>query len=396
MSDERLNLMAPEVRTNPYPFYAELRRAPVCQVDPGGLWAVSRYDDAMTVLKNPQLFSSEGFRVAMQQPWLDHNPICDSILLMDPPKHGQLRALLGRAFGSGVLTRMEPRIRAFAEQLVSGLVGRGPVDFVQAFTLPLPALVIGELMGLDVSLTPHLKRWADDLVHISAAPQDPVRQEQIRTTIREMRHYFLQVLEARRENPTQDLVGELLQAQVDGVSLTQEELLGFLFLLLTAGLETTVHLLGHMAKVLADHPEVWERLRADVSLVPRFVEEVLRYDPPVHAVMRLATDDVTLGGVHLPRYSPVLVLLGSVNHDTSRFPGADRFDLDRPGPQNMSFGHGIHFCLGAPLARLEARVALEVWLARVGRLERGPTPISWTPALTVRGPVSLPLELRPR
>jgi cytochrome P450 len=394
----RLNLMAPEIRDNPYPVFAELRRnAPVCQVDPGGMWAVSRYDDVVHALKSHQLFSTEGLRLATEPAWFGRtNPVSDSMLFMDPPKHGRLRALVSRAFTPAVLARLEPGIRTRAEELVTGLLERRTVDFVEAFAMPIPASVIGSLLGLDPSLHSRFKAWSNDIIAIGGTALDDTRQqEQCRRTVVEMETYLQQVLDSRRVALGDDMVSELLRARVDGESLTNVELMGFLFLLLIAGLETTTNLLCHGVRMLAAHPDVLARLRADPSLISRFVEEVLRYESPLQASLRLCTQDVVLGGVSLPRGAPVLLLHGSATHDERYFPDPERFDIDRPGPQNLPFGHGVHFCLGAPLARLEARVALEVLLARIGRVEMRTERVDWVPSLTMRGPRTLPVEVWP-
>ena len=390
----RLNLLAPEVRANPYPYYAELRRTtPVCQVAPGDVWAVTRYDDAITVLKNPLLFSSEGMRRATCPAWLEDAPFAHAMIVHDPPVHGRLRALVNRAFGATVVNRLEPWIREQAGLLASRLSAGQVLDLTEAFNRPLPAGVIRELLGLDASLEPLFPRWADDLTSTSSvAPGDLGRMEEIRHTVREARRHLSVVLEQRRRSPGQDLVSELLATKVEGEALTDAELMGFLFMLLIAGMETTIHLLNHSTRMFMEYPEVLKRVRADRSLLPRFVEEVLRYEPPVHGILRVTTAETELGGARLPAGAWVLVLLGSANRDESRFPGADRFDIDRSGPQNLPFGYGIHFCLGAPLARLEARLGLDALLSRFSAiLPRGP--VSWTQSLSVRGPKALPVEL---
>ncbi|WP_224362853.1 cytochrome P450 [Hyalangium versicolor] len=392
----RLNLLAPGVRANPYPHYAELRRSsPVCQVDPGGLWAVTRFDDVTAVLKNPQLFSSEGMRRATCPSWLEDPPFAHSMVVQDPPVHGRLRALVGRAFGPTALSRMEPWVRNLAESFAAQLPAGQPIDFIDAFSRPLPAGVMGELLGLDVSLQPRFARWADDLTSTSSVqPGDTRRMEQIRTTVREARGFLSEVLAQRRRRPGNDMVSDLIATRVEGDALTEAELLSFFFMLLIAGLETTTHLLNHSVRMLIEHPQVAERVRADLSLVPKLVEEVLRFEPPVHAIMRVTTAETELGGARLPAGAWVLVLLGSANRDESRFPDADQFRIDRPGPQNLPFGHGIHFCLGAPLARLEARLGLESLLSRFSAIaSRGP--VTWNLSLSVRGPRELPVELLP-
>lgn len=391
----RVNLMSPEVRANPYPAYAQLRRdSPVAQVDPGGFWAVSRYEDIQQVLKNPKLFASSGFRVATSPPWFGHNPLSDSLLFLDEPKqHGRLRGLISRAFVSSGIAQLEPHLRAAAEELTTRVLARRTVDFVEDFALPMSATAIGRLLGLDPSLSSRFKQWSDDQVAISASqPGDTELLARCRHSVDEMEQYLNGLIAQRRAAPGDDLVSQLLQARPEGGPLTDKELMGFLFVLLVAGLETTMHLLAHSARLLAERPEVLARLRADRSLIPRFIEETLRFEPPSHGVMRMCTEPTTLSGVSLPPGSMLLLLLGSAMRDEQYCPDGDDFRLDRTELSNMGFGQGMHFCLGAPLARMEARVALEAFLSRCERLSVLPQPLSWNFSLTVRGVRSLPLE----
>jgi cytochrome P450 len=392
----RPHLFAPDVRANPYPLYAQLRReAPVCQVDPGGFWAISRYDDIAAVLKNPQLYSSEGFLLFSEKPWMPRNPLRDTLLAMDPPRHQRLRSLINRAFGPTALARLEPKLRACAQELAGKIPSGSTVDFVQAFSMALPTLAIGTLLGLPASTHSSFKRWANDLVNVpGVADDDLATQARTRESLAEMDGYIDAVLEDRRRNPVDDFATDLLKVQLDDASLTHSELAGFLNLLLVAGLETTVHLLNFIVQAMGDYPEVLARVRADRSLVPALVEEVLRFYSPVQSVLRLTTAEVELHGVRLPPGSPVLALLGSANRDEKRFSDPDRFDLGRAGANNMPFGHGIHFCLGAQLARMEARIAVETLLERFERVEVKTDRFEWNYSLTVRGPWVMPVELK--
>lgn len=394
----RYNLLSPEVKTNPYPVYAELRReAPVCQVDPGGMWAVSRYADVMYVLKNPQLFSSRGFGVATNPPWLGGNPFSESMLTLDPPQHGRLRMLLSRAFSAPAIASLEPRVRFFAERAVAELPLGQSVDVMQPYALRIACGVIGEMMGLDPELHPHLKRWADLITGgvTTVRPDEEDRKQLARNAVADLRRSFGELLERRRSEPRDDMVSDLLRARVEGVALTQDELIAFMALLLVGGIETVVHLLGASLVVLLDKPELLERLKADRSGIPSFIEEVLRYEPPAQTSLRLTSEELELGGVRLPKGAPVLALLASACHDDAYVPDAERFDMDRPGPHNLPFGHGPHFCMGAQLARLEGRLALEAILDKVDRLERGAEPMTWHRTLVVRGPATLPVVLHP-
>ncbi len=393
---QRLNLMSPDLLADPYPTYAELRKSsPVCQVDPGGFYAVTRYDDVLTVFKSPEIFSSEGFRAATKPPWLGHNPFGDSMIVLDPPAHGRLRALVNRAFGPSAMERLEPLVRGFTSEIAARLPLGEEIDWLDHFAVPVPASVIGELLGLDPTQHARFKRWADDLTSVTVVtPEMTERMEEIRGTVREAEAYLREVLEARRHKPRDDTPTDLLNARVDGESLSDEELVSFLFLLLVAGLETTVNLLSHSARMLAARPELLTRLRADPSQIPRFIEEMLRYEPPVRAVYRSTTSDTELSGVSIPKGARVLVMIGSANRDESHFPHAEDFDMDRNIVNNLPFGHGIHFCLGAALARLEAKLALGALLPRIRGLSVT-GPIVWRRSLSVRGPTRLPMVAHP-
>lgn len=391
----RVNILAPDFRADPYPFYARMRQeTPVCLVDPVGMWAVSRYEDALYVLKNPQLFSSRGIMAATEPPWLGRpNPVSDSIIALDPPRHTHLRALVNRALTPSAVARLEPFIRDVVELLSTRLFDEGPVDFVENFSLPLPADVVGELLGLDAALRGRFKQWADTIITAATIPPGDTRaQERVRQTLGEMDRYFQEVMAQRRAHPGEDLVSELQRIQVEGQGLSEAELMGFFYLLLLAGLETTVHLLSHCALTLARYPQVQARVRAEPALIPRFIEEVLRCEPPVHSTLRLTTSAVELAGVKLGPGTPVLVLLASAQRDEHFCPKGDTFSLDRGNQANLAFGHGIHFCLGAPLARLEARVAMEVLLARSSHISLDTASIQWNVAPTARGPVVLPMS----
>jgi cytochrome P450 len=391
----RPHLFAPDIRANPYPFYAELRRnAPVCQVDPGGFWAISRYDDVLTVLKTPRLYSSEGFLLFSQKPWLPRNPLKDTLLVTDPPRHSQLRALISRAFGTTALARLEPRIRACAEELTARIPAGRTVDFVEAFSTHLPSFIIGTLLGLPTSAHQYFKRWASDMINTpGVADDDLASQARTRQSLEEMDRYLHEVMDDRRQHPQDDFVSDLLRVQMDGQTLSPSEQMGFLHLLLVAGLDTAVHLLNFVVMSLAEHPDVLARVREDRSRVPAFVEEVLRYHSPVQSVLRVTATEVELHGVRLPPGSPVLALLGSANRDERQFPEPDRFDITRTGTNNTPFGHGAHFCIGATLARMQTRIAVDTLLNRFHRVEVKTERFEWNYSLAARGPTVLPVQL---
>ncbi|OJT26954.1 hypothetical protein BO221_02815 [Archangium sp. Cb G35] len=397
MSDKP-NVYSPEIWNDPHPFYAALRReAPVSQVEPSGMWAVTRYEDVLYVLKNPQLFSSEGFRPAVQPAWLQQrNPVADSILMMDPPTHTRLRALITRTFSAAGVARLEPFIRDSARSIVDDMLARRRVDFMESMALVLPSRAMSALLGLDPSLAPRFKTWADAVTGVGIVPaEDMKRRTELTGYLDELTHHLTSVLEARQREPGNDVVTDLLQARAQGGSMSDDELLGYCVLLLVAGLETTYDLLGMSALTLTDNPDIWARLKKDRTLVPKFVEEVLRFHAPSQSTIRTTTQETELGGVRLPKGATLLVQFVSANRDESVFPNAHRFDLERTGSPHLTFGQGIHFCVGAPLARMEARLALEALLEKCERLVREPGPVTWNVAITTRGPAVLPLELIP-
>ncbi|WNG36209.1 cytochrome P450 [Archangium violaceum] len=384
-----LHLMTPEARANPYPLYAELRRRAVCQVEPGGMWAVSRYDDVVTVLKDPKRFSSAGLGQSFLPPWLERNPTADSLVMKDPPDHTRLRAMVSRAFSGAALSRWESRIRDIAEELAEAAVRRQEVDFIADFALPLPSRVLNLFFGLEPAMALRLKGWADDLVSIPASQPSPQRMAEIRHSLAEMERCFNALIEVRRTEPGEDLVSELIRTE----ALTHEELLSFLFGLVPAGVETTVYLLANTMLVLSEHPRELERVRENPTLIPRLIEEVLRYEPPGQSSLRLTTEDVVLSGVTIPRGSVVVALIGAAMRDEGRFPQADRFILDRENQGHLAFGHGPHFCLGAMLARLEARLGLEALFSRIRGFSLSRRDVTWSQSIIARGPLALPLRL---
>ena len=392
------DLLAPEVRANPYPLYARLRReAPVCQVEPRGMWLLTRQQEVLYALKHPELFSSSGLARALDVGWLGRpHPLTAAMSFTDPPRHGRLRALVQQAFSSAAIARVEPFIRSVAEPLAENLVEQRRVDFISAFAMPLASSIIGYLLGLDTFLFRRVRQWAQDVAAINAVPLgDPGRQERVRSSVEELAAYLEEAIDGRRDHPRDDFVSHLLLARVDGEALTQQELLGFLFLLLVAGLETTVLLLGNSMSLLRAHPEVLAKVRADPAQVPRLIDEVLRFEPPVQGPLRVLTTEVELAGARMPAGALVMPVVASALRDEQHVQDGERFNMEREPVGSLAFGHGVHFCLGMSLAKLESRVALEVLLPACGRLGGEPEQMQWSRALSMRGPLSLPIEVLP-
>jgi hypothetical protein len=389
------DLFAPTTWAERHALHARMRAEPgLCRIEPFGAYAASRYEDVRTLLKDSQRFSSEALAVAAAPPWLGHNPLAQSLVTMDPPRHTRLRALLSRAFGPSGMARLEAQVRREAESLAEAAVRRREVELVDAFSFALPRNIIGHMLGLDPSTFKEFKRWSVNMGLIASAT--PAQQEDIRATVKEMEAYLKDVIAERRRRPGEDLVSDLVRGEVEGQQLTDAEVMSFLFLLLPAGMETTAQLIAHSAILLARFPEHLERAREDKAHIPRFLEEVLRYESPVQLAFRIAVTDAELSGTQVPAGSLVLGLVGSANRDERVFEQPDAFLPGREKANaHISFGHGIHFCLGTQLARLEARLALESLVPRIREVRLRKPEVQWLPGLTIHGPAALPVDLIP-
>jgi cytochrome P450 len=366
---------------DPYPRYAQWRaRHPIWRDSASARWVLSRHEDVMSVLKDHQRFSS----AAMGGGGIPLPPLVD-----DPPRHTQLRSIVNKAFTTAILKSMEGDIAAIANDLVGALPNGADVDIVRALTTPLPVTVIARMMGIPEARKEDFKRWSDALTGTLAGISPQSRE----SDITEMVVFFRELIPARRERPSNDLVSTVVNAEVDGARLSESEIVGFCILLLIAGNETTTNLLGNLLNVLVDRPKLWRQLRDDPTLIEAAIEELLRYDGPVQFLMRAVTDEVAFHGKTLSRGDSVIVVMGAANRDETVFDAPDEFRFDRSRGRHVAFGYGIHFCIGAPLARLEARVAMTALLERAARVERGAGPAKRVPSHLLRGFEHLPLRL---
>ena len=381
-----------EIHEDPYPVYAELREhAPLYRNERLGFWALSRHADVLAAFRDSARYSNrDGVSLdpAARTPQAQATM---SFLAMDPPRHTRMRALVSRGFTPRRVADLEPRIREIARGYLRAIVERGRCDFIGDFAARLPMDVISELLGVPEADRDRLRELADAVVHREDGMYDVPPAGMAAAA--ELLGYFTEVVAERRKMPQDDLSAALLSAEIDGDRLDDAEVVGFLFLMIIAGNETTAKLLGNALYWLWRNPEQRRAIDADPKTIPRWVEETLRYDGSTQALARTLTADVELHGERLRAGDRVVLLVGSGNRDERVFSDADRFDVRRDTSDMLSFGHGLHFCLGAALARLESRVALEEVQARLRGWEIDPAGLVRIHSVNVRGFAALPLEL---
>jgi hypothetical protein len=381
-----------EVHEDPYPVYRALRaEAPVYRNEALGFVALSRHADVLAGFKDTETFSNRCGVSLDRDAFHENASTTMSFLALDPPRHTRMRALVSRGFTPRRVAELEPRIRAIATEHLDAVAPEGRCDFIRDFAGKLPMDVISELLGVPPEDRAELRTWADLVVHRDEGVQGmpPAATE---AALR-MLQYFTVMLADRKARPRDDLTGALLQAELDGDRLSDREIIGFLFLMIVAGNETTTKLLGNALYWLSRNPEARRRVEADPARIPHWIEETLRYDNSTQALARILARDVELHGEKLRAGEKVVLLVGSANRDERAFPDPDRFDLDRDTTRSLAFGQGAHFCLGAALARLEGRVALEEALRRLRGFELEAEGIVRVHSVNVRGFAALPIRV---
>ena len=356
-----------------YRWFEEMRASQPVWLDTASeCWHVFGYEDVNHVLADHAHFSSDLSRRIPASARFG----APNLLRMDPPQHRAYRALIAPAFTPRALSQLSVHIAAITQDLLDRVRPTGHMDVIGDLAYPLPTTVIAEMLGVPTGDRPVFKRWADALFAMQISDQEllhseePQRLRQVEPVMREMNAYFTRMLEERHRQPQADLMSDLLAAEVDGAPLRLEEIISFCFLLLLAGHVTTTNLIGNAIVCLDQHPEAMDRLLRQPDLMPGAIEEVLRYASPVWRIARVTTGDVTLGQVRIPADAIVFAWLASANRDSDQFSDPDRFDITRSPNHHVAFGHGIHFCVGAPLARLEASIALPMMLEQLPQLRR--------------------------
>ena len=420
-----------EVQRDPYPYYAALREhAPVFHVDSSDAWAISRYADVHHVLEHPEVFSSRALQTFLAGGLLDNvnrgplrllshpgmagvaralgavsralgrgTPLFEAVhsllssravISADPPDHTRLRHLVNRGFTPRRVAALEPRIREIARECLDAMETRDEMDLMRDFAVPLPVTVIAEVLGVPNDRLRDFKRWSDAIVQgvsLGGATKPP---RALIATMLEFMQYLRELIDERRARPSDDLISVLVQEQ-EGGSLDFHELLLFLVVMLVAGNETTTNLIGNAIHLLLDRPGDLAAVEGDRSLVPGLVEESLRYVSPIQMLPRVATRDTELAGTKIREGENLMVLFASANRDSRKYPNGDAFELRRNPKEHVAFGFGIHYCLGASLARLEGVVAFQELFARARNLRRAPGEVSFLASGILRGPKTLPV-----
>jgi hypothetical protein len=393
--DFYFNPADPEFRANPYPHFSKLVDGPPRQLNlfmPSTL--IARYADVVNVLHDHERFTVRRPEIPLSKRInvFDGAP---TILTADPPVHTRLRKLVSKAFTPKRIRELEPRIRDITGKLLSSVADSAKVDVMAALANPLPVIVIAELLGVSAADHAQFKQWSNDL--ITSFGQDIATGPSAAGLAAKeaLRGYLGEAIKERRANPADDLISALVAARDESDALSESELLAFVVLLLLAGNETTTNLIGNGLLALCRYPDQQQLLRENHTLIPKAIEEMLRYDPPVQMTVRIPTVRVNVGGTEIPEGCIAFVLLAAANRDPAQFPRPELFEVAREPNKHVSFGEGIHFCLGAPLARLEGAIAIESMLEKYSRLQLAnpDAKLEYRGSMALRGLSELPLSM---
>jgi cytochrome P450 len=398
------DLLAPDVLYDPYTYFAHLREAdPVHWNERWGGWLILRYDDVVKALRDHETFSSDRMTSLM----LELNPqeqehfsllikyFSKWLVFTDPPYHTRVRLLINKAFTPTSVEKLRPRTRQIVNALLDHVQPTNSMEFIHDFAFHLPVIVISEYLGVPIEDREQVKEWSDETSRMFfIRANEPDRRERSQSGLEKLLAYFEPLIEARRKQPRDDLISALVRAEEQGDLLSHEELLATCTVLLFAGHETTTNLLANGLLAFMRFHDQWDLLRREPAFIRTAVEELLRYDGPVKATFRVARQDTELGGKTIRAGERMLLILASANRDPARYSDPDRFDIARSPNPHVAFGQGIHVCLGAPLARLEAQEALLALPERLPdlRLSTEPTHLEYHPTIVARALKALPVE----
>jgi len=386
------NLLSDDVVQDPYPTYAQLRdRSPVHHSRLMNALVFSRYADVDAILRNHVRFSNDPDKRKLSK--VISIPIPDerSILFMDPPDHTRLRSLVNKAFTHSAINALEPRIRALMGTLLDQIEEPAGFDLMEAVAIPLPVIVIAEILGIPQQDRAQFRAWSDQRARLLEPTRTASERKIAGEASKQLNDYFLPIIKSRRSEPRGDIMSRLVHAEEQGDTLTETEMLDMLRLLLVAGNETTTNLIGNGMLALLRHPDHLQALRDDPGLIPAAVEELLRYDAPVQLTLRCAVEDCSVNGSAVRRNQDVVMLIGAANRDPEAFENPEQINFNRPKQNHISFGRGIHHCLGAALARLEGRIAFEMLLERFDSLRLLTNRPTFRNSIVLRGLASLPV-----
>ena len=389
------NPLSARLAQDPYPVFAVLRnRDPVHRSRLINAWLFTRHADVDEILRDHRRFSSDPRNGTLSRRQQKLLPPEDqfTFLLLDPPDHTRLRALVNKAFARKPVDALQPRIRAILGALLDTIADPSRFDLMEAVARPLPVIVIAEMLGVPPADRSQFKRWSDQRARLLEPTIGMRERRSGESAQRAFDAYFRAIIKARRKTPGDDILSALVQVEDEGERLSEREMLNLLRLLLIAGNETTTNMIGNGVLALLRHPDQLERLREDPALIPAAVEELLRFDSPVQATFRRALVDCDVDGFPLRRRDNIVLLLGAANRDPDAFASPDRLDIGRGDASHLSFGRGIHHCLGAPLARLQGRIVLEMLLERFPKLSLLTERPRFRTSIVFRGLHSLPLR----
>lgn len=396
-------VLSPERVDDPYPYFAELREHdPVHYNEKYRAWFIHRYDDVLAALKDFDRFSSDRIRPVFNTKLTDaqraeRGPIYDIlgewIVFRDPPDHTRLRKLVSRAFTPRAVESWRPRIHAVLDQMLDEVADRRDVEFIHDFAYPIPAVIVAEMLGVPPADHDRFKGWSDDLmVLVFGARGLDDRRARATQGLKDMSAYIEGMIREFRKKPADNLISALIQAQEGGDELSDHEIVANCVLFLFGGHETTTNLIGNGTLMLLRHPHELAKLRAEPDLIKPAVEEILRYDGPSKMEVRRAADAIDVRGKTIGAGDMVYLVQAAANRDPSVFADPDRFDIEREPNQHIGFGFGIHFCLGASIARLEGNIVLDALIKRFAKIELTGDP-EWIPTMLSRGMSKLPLRL---